>query len=101
MLPVLILLLLGMIECALLFQAQLCITHAAREGARLASVDKWDAAAVVDRAFPLKTSDELAVSLTDLGEAVRVRVTYPYRPRLLPVIGVVPLHSEATMRKEY
>ncbi|MDP2181480.1 MAG: TadE/TadG family type IV pilus assembly protein, partial [Actinomycetota bacterium] len=56
-LPVLLTLLFGMLEFGFMFQAQLAVTHAARESARLASVQNgvlWNAATVVNRAYPLK-----------------------------------------------
>lgn len=97
--PILLTLLLGMIEFGFVFQAQLALTHAAREGARLASVNKFDSSTVASRAYPLTAG--LSVSSADLGTAVRVTVTYPYKAQILPWLPSMSLHSEATMRKEY
>ena len=99
--PVLLVLIFGMIEFGLVFQAQLALTHAAREGARLASVNKYNAATVVARAFPLTPADGLAVASADLGDAIRVTATFPYEPQVLPWLPAIALHSDATMRKEY
>ena len=99
--PILLVLIFGMIEFGFVFQAQLALTHAAREGARLASVDKYDAGTVVSRAYPLLPAKGLSVSESDLGDAVRVTVSYPYTPQILPWLPTMALHSEATMRKEY
>ena len=99
--PILLTLVFGMIEFGFVFQAQLALTHAAREGARLASVNKYDSGAVASRAYPLTSSGGLSVSESDLGTAVKVSVTYPYKPQILPWLPVMTLQSEATMRKEY
>ncbi len=98
--PVLLLLILGMIELAFMFQAQLAVTHAAREGARMAVVGTWDAGIVVSRAYPLQPVDGLAVGIADLGDSFRVTVTYPYHAQILPDVGAVTLNSDAIMRKE-
>jgi Flp pilus assembly protein TadG len=105
--PLLLILIIGMLEFGLMYQAQLAVTHAAREGARLAAVDKYDAAIVAQRAFPLTTADGLAVALTQPDiESVRVTVTYPWTWRIIPLGGPLDLgdpptlSSSATMRKE-
>lgn len=104
--PVLLALLLGIIEFGFMFQAQLAVTHAAREGARMASVGKYDAAAVIDRAYPLTPAKGLSISGPSQsadgmgGYYMQVTVTYPYAPTLLPIGPVVNLHSTARMRKE-
>ena len=101
--PILILLIIGMIEFGWVFQNQLAITHAAREGARLASVNdgaNWDAGVVESRAYPLTTGDGLGISLSEDAESVTVSVTYPYDWQLLPIGSPLPLESTAVMRKE-
>lgn len=99
--PVLMLLLFGLIEFGFVFQGQLAVTHAAREGARIAAVNKWDGAIVESRAYPLTTSSGLSISRQDLGESIRVTVTYPYQPRILTALPVMNLASSAQMRKEF
>jgi hypothetical protein len=101
--PVLLILVVGMIEFAFVFQAQLALTHAAREGARLASVGMWDAATVIDRAYPvvptIATNPDPPSSATS-GQAITVTLDFDYNWRLLPFTGSVPLEGEATMRRE-
>lgn len=97
--PILLTLVFGMIEFGFVFQDQLALTHAAREGARLASVNKYNSATVIARAYPL--SSGLSVSNTDLGDAVKVSVSYSYKPQILPWLPTMTLHGDATMRKEY
>jgi hypothetical protein len=99
--PFLLTLVFGMIEFGFVFQAQLALTHAAREGARLASVNKYDASTVISRAYPLTAGGGLSVSDSDLGDAVMVTATYPYEAQILPWLPHMTLRSEATMRKEY
>ncbi len=101
-LPVLLLLLFGMIEFGFIFQAELAVTHAAREGARMAAVneDTWEQALVVDRAYPLQPP-KLTVSKTNpTADSVSVTVSYSYDTQILPFLGTIPLQSTATMRKE-
>ena len=87
--PVLMMLVFGMLEFGFMFQAQLAVTHAAREGARLAAVHDpaaWSAAAVEQRAYPLTVADGLTIarSYPD-AQSVRVTVTYPWKWRVLPL----------------
>lgn len=96
---ILIPMLLGLIEFGFAFQAQLAITHAAREGARLASVNKYDAGQVVARAYPL--SSGLSISESESGDSVTVSISYPYAPRVFVGLPTMNLGSRATMRKEY
>lgn len=99
-LPVLLTLIFGMIEFGFVFQAQLAVVHAAREGARLASVNKYDSGTVTSRAYPLSTGLSVSESFPT-ADSVKVTVTYPYTPQILPWLPVMTLTSEATMRKEY
>jgi Flp pilus assembly pilin Flp len=99
--PWLLVLLFGMIEFGFVFQAQLALTHAVREGARLASVNQYDAGIVESRAYPLTSGGGLSISASDLGTAVMVTATYPYEPQIMPLLPTITLSSEATMRKEY
>jgi Flp pilus assembly pilin Flp len=100
--PVLVVLLAGFIEFGFIFQAQLAVTHAAREGARLAAVDDYDPLIVEERAFPLTYADGLTETLTFPDtRSVNVTVGYPYAWRLLPFGDPVDLMGTATMRTEY
>ena len=101
--PFLLLLLFGMIEFGFVFQGQLAVTHAAREGARLAAVQNgalYSAAAVEQRAFPLRIADGLSVSLAQDSQTVRVSVSYPWTWKTIPLGDPITLSSTATMRKE-
>jgi hypothetical protein len=102
--PILLLLLFGMLEFGLIFQAQLAVTHAAREGARLAVVQDgalFSVATVEERAYPLRIADGLSVSLTEPdSDSVRVTVSYPWTGRIMPFGDPITLSSRATMRKE-
>lgn len=102
-LPVLLLILLGIIEFGLMYQAQLAVTHAAREGARFASVHQdsaWDPSYVEARAYPLTVAGGLAISKSGTSESVTVIVNYPYDLKFLDIVGPLQLHSSATMRRE-
>lgn len=106
-LPVLVLLLIGIMQFGQAFSAYLAVTHAAREGARLASVDKFDSGVVATRAVPLTIAGGLVVSGPTVyaddgfGESVEVAVSYPFTLDV-PLWGrmTLPLRSSARMRKE-
>lgn len=106
-LPVLVLLVCGIIEFGFVFQAQLALTHAAREGARIAAVNKWDAgtpALVRAQAFPVApvTITTIPANLPGAtsGTALTITLTHAYDWRVLPFPGTVQLQGTATMRKE-
>lgn len=101
--PILVLLVMGIVEFGFLFQAELALTHAAREGARLATVGKYDAAEVADRAYPITpviTTSPSPPSAAASGQPVTVTLTYDYQWRVLPFPGSVPLEGTAVMRRE-
>lgn len=101
--PVLLLIIFGIIEFGFMFQAQLALTHAAREGARLASVGKYDTAAVLDRAYPVVPAISTAPSPPSAaasGDSVTIILTYDYPWTVLPFPGTVPLTGRAVMRRE-
>jgi Flp pilus assembly pilin Flp len=91
-LPILILLLFGIVEFSRGFNAYLSVTHAAREGARLASIGKFERSIVEKRAYPLKPSDGLQVigpiypDGTRRGSPVEIEVIYPFRLSI-PLFG--------------
>jgi Flp pilus assembly pilin Flp len=107
LLPLIALVLLALVQAVVVARAQLLVTHAAREAARVAAVDPDPEAArrAAEDAGPL-SPDRLAVDVGPRGPAggrVRVAVSYTV-PTRLPVvgraIGDVTLRSEATMRVE-
>jgi hypothetical protein len=101
--PVLILLLFGIIQFGMAFGDQLAITHAAREGARLAAVGAFDEASVRSRAYPVVPT-AVTVSYPNgntHGEAVQVKIEYDMTINI-PFFGErhLPLASLAQMRLE-
>ncbi len=106
-LPVLILILFGIFEFGLAYRDYLAITHAAREGARLAAVDEFSQSEVMQRAYPVTPS---SISIAYLsadgmphhGDPVEVTVTYD-EPINIPFYARTTVHltSKARMRVEY
>jgi Flp pilus assembly protein TadG len=99
--PVLLALLFGMIEFGFVFQAQLSVTHAAREGVRMASVQAdsdWDQAEVESRALPL--SPVTATRGFPDSDSVSVTVSHEYAWKVLPLGEPIQLMSTAIMRRE-
>ncbi|MCL6471891.1 MAG: pilus assembly protein [Firmicutes bacterium] len=106
-LPVLTLILFGIFQFGLAYRDYLAITHAAREGARLAAVGEFSESEVRQRAYPVNPS---TVSISYLsadgtpehGYPVEVTVTYD-RPLNIPMFAKTTVHltSKARMRVEY
>ncbi|MHB8841737.1 MAG: TadE/TadG family type IV pilus assembly protein [Candidatus Aquicultor sp.] len=104
-LPVLILILFGILEFGLTYRDYLAITHAAREGARMAAVGEYSEAEIRQRAYPVSPS---SISIgypgggAEHGEPVEVQVTLD-RPLNIPLFDVKTVHlsSKARMRIEY
>lgn len=106
-LPVLVLILFGIFEFGRAYRDYLAITHAAREGARLAAVGNYSEAEVRERAYPVSPS---TVSIAYLssggtprhGDPVEVTVGYD-APLNIPFIPITTIHliSKARMRVEY
>ncbi|MFU8891665.1 MAG: TadE/TadG family type IV pilus assembly protein [Anaerosomatales bacterium] len=99
--PVLLALLFGMIEFGFAFQAQLAVTHAAREGVRMAAVraeSDWDQALVESRALPL--APVTATRTFPDSDSVSVTVSHEYEWKVLPLGAPIQLMSTATMRRE-
>lgn len=101
--PILLVLVMGIIEFGFMFQAQLALTHAAREGARMAAVDKYDAAKVVNQAYPVTPAIATVPSPPSSaasGDPISVTLSYDYDWQVLPFPGTVALTGTAVMRKE-
>lgn len=87
LLPILMMLLLGIVEFGLAYNAQITITNAAREGARTMAIQNSTAAAdsAVKAAAPLVnpaiTNSEIAISpsICAAGQTVTVTIQYPYK----------------------
>ncbi|MFM6973925.1 MAG: TadE/TadG family type IV pilus assembly protein [Agromyces sp.] len=120
--PVLILLVLGIIEASLMFNAQITLTNAAREGARYSAVHATEtvaniqtrtvAAATMALVTSPVTTANVSVTFTDAADAastatscpgggyVTVRVDYQYKFLLTRFVGgaTVPLAGKAKMQ---
>lgn len=104
-LPLVLLLLLGAVQVALVARDQVGVVHAAREGARAAAVAADPVAQGTAAARDATTLDpaRLSVEVADEGERVRVTVSY-HAPTDVPLagglIGDVTLTATAVMRTE-
>ena len=105
-LPVLVMLVFGIVEFGVAYNNYLAITHAAREGARIAAVDLNNPSLesmIIERAYPV-IPDSISVNTpegTEIGDPVVVTVTYGISITI-PFVGSwdIPLNSRATMRLE-
>lgn len=107
--PLLLAIIAGMVEFGLMYQGNLAVTAAAREGARMLAVKDgalWDANRVAQAAYPLRVADGLSISPNaSNADYVVVTVSYPWTWKILPLrvlnLGDPPvLRGVATMRKE-
>lgn len=108
LLPVLVMLLFGIFEFGLAYNNYLAITHAAREGARIAAVDLNNPRLkdiIIERAYPVPLKEEdIVISTpqgTKIGHPVVVEIRYPVSINI-PLAGSwdIPLTSRAIMRLE-
>jgi len=108
-LPILIILVFGIVEFGIAFNNYITITHAAREGARIAAVDLNNPDLkniIIERAFPVQiTEDDIVISTTEeknIGDPVEVEITYNISITI-PLVGSwdIPLKNKAIMRLEY
>jgi len=112
--PVLILLLLGMIECGRMIMVQQALTTAVREGARTAIVEGASASSAIDAAESFLagagiTGGKITVTPSNTataahGQPITVAVVVPFaKVSWLPhplFLGNAELSSTATMRRE-
>ena len=104
-LPLVLVLLLGIVEVAVIARTELQLVHATREGAReaAASPDSSRAAAAVRVALGARAGQaRITVKRPEtVGQAATVTVSLPYRVAT-PIFGgfTVTLTSKATMRVE-
>jgi Flp pilus assembly protein TadG len=100
-LPLLLLIVAGIIEFGFMFNAQIGVTHAAREGARVAAIGTGDPVAAATGAFtavPQVSGFSAAVTRSCPNTAgARVDTRVSYAPLVLP-ISARTLRSEAVMR---
>jgi hypothetical protein len=101
--PILFMLIFAIFEFGTGYSRYLAITHAAREGARLAAVGKYDENAVRARAYPASpTIISISYPAGQVhGEPVCVSVQYDLHISI-PFWGdrILPLTSQAEMRLE-
>ena len=103
-LPFMVMLIMGIIQFGMAYNSYISITHAAREGARLAAVDQYDEGVVRERAYPV-VPDAVSISFPNgnaHGEEAVVTVSYTKKIEI-PFWGKVsvPITSRAGMRIEY
>ncbi len=106
-LPVLLLVLVGVVQFALVHHAQNVVTTAAQEGARMAAAEGGDAVVGEQRTRDVlgsglgSTGDGFEVAAMDDGETVTVRASGDY-PLIFPWLGSrdIELDATANVRKE-
>lgn len=110
-LPILLLLLLGIMEFGLVFHEYLVVTHAAREGSRVATLGGSDAEIMTTVSNAAASIDRGALSTTIVpavrvrGNQVSVRVTNPV-PIMTPLFSAIfpqnpfPVSGTSIMRVE-
>lgn len=106
-LPVLLLVLVGVVQFALVHHAQNVVTTAAQEGARLAAAEGGDPTGGAQRTRDVldsglgSTGDGLEVAATDDGETVTVQASGDY-PLIFPWLGSrdIEIDATASVRKE-
>jgi len=102
-LPILVMVLFGIFQFGIAYNNWIALTHAAREGARLAAVGQYDEQAVRESA---PSVDIQSVNITGqggkIGDPVTVTVTGNVLDIQVPFVGSWPvqLESTATMRLE-
>lgn len=101
--PVLIFMLFGIVEFGVLFQNKLALTHAAREGARMAATGQWNETTVKSIAYPITPTVVVTPSPPSTaarGQAITVVLSYNYDWILLPFPGTMQIQGKAVMRRE-
>lgn len=103
--PLVLILLVGIVEVAVVARAEIQLVHAAREGAREAAASPETGRAVAAvRAALGQAGDRARISVSrpsTVGQVARVRVVVPHRIAA-PILGgfTVSLTSTAAMRVE-
>jgi hypothetical protein len=102
-LPLVVLAALAVVQVGLVVRDQMGVVHAAREAARVASVDDDPAAAVRAAHRTLPDADVDVGARPDVGGEIHVTVRYR-SVTSLPLVGVLfpdpELHASAAMRVE-
>ena len=101
----------GIFQFGIAYNNYITITHAAREGARLAAVDLNNPLLkqiIIERAYPIPLKeDNITISYSSypedpkIGDSVEVEITYDITVEI-PLVGSwsIPLTSKAVMRLE-
>ena len=105
----LLMMIIGIVEFGRIYSAKLAVTHAAREGARQASVNRYDASYVKSQAAPLSPAAVTvarSVGADSYGRFVLVTVSAPVGVGFLGTDwaidrGTVTVSSSARMKAEY
>lgn len=105
----LLMMIIGIVEFGRIYSAKLAVTHAAREGARQASVNRYDASYVKSQAAPLPpavVTVARSVGADSYGRFVLVTVSAPVSVGFLGTDwaidrGTVTVSSSARMKAEY
>ncbi len=110
MLPLLILILVGVLDLARIYQAQVTITNAAREGARYAAIHPSSASAVQTRTAQEASTGGISpvtVTLLGLGQGAGtpVTVTVQYNFPMLTTymfagVSNIPIQASAVMQAQ-
>ena len=103
LLPILLMVLFGIFQFGIAYNNWIALTHAAREGARLAAVGAYDEQAVRDSAPTVNIDSVNVTGLEgDIGDPVTVTVLGSVLDIQIPFVGHWPvqLSSTATMRLE-
>jgi len=110
-LPILIILVFGIVQFGIAYNNYIALTHAAREGARLAAVGKYEELGVdefeerVRESAPTVQIETITVENPDgisIGSKIVITVTGKVLNIEIPLVGSWPvqLTSQATMRRE-
>lgn len=103
-LPLLMLFVGGIIDFGFVFNAQIGLAHAAREGVRVEAIGTGDGAATAEAAFvPIAVTGVVASvvqACPSADDRARVRIQADYSSFILPdaILSNITLNSEAVMR---
>lgn len=99
-LPILVLLLGGIVDLGFAFNAQISLTHAAREGVRVEAIGTGDGAAAAQAAFVALGTGPATATVTRScpnANGAQVRVSATYDAIFIPLFSRT-LNSQAVMR---
>lgn len=101
LLPLLVLIIGGIIDLGFMLNAEISLTHSAREGVRVEAIGTGDPVAAATDAFVAPATSSFSAGVTEAcgggGARARLVTQATYDPFILP-IGARGLSSEAVMR---